>query len=267
MAVQSGSTIYASDVDSYLGVTKGNPIYASDVNKIIENLNKSRVIGGKIFYDAGDNGATYTFYNSSGNVITDTSISGLQNAVSYRVEGIPTKDRFYVVFPNLLNSGESVYWGFYYNADIESSYGNIVNTGTGIGTGKTATQAILNYIDTYASNETANTDKPSSEISQSSHTGYNLYKNCGTNYKYLWDIVRESNNNFIGGLNDWFIPSNDELQKISDSRVISNILKKVTWSSSSYSNPKYAQCLNYSISEMIYVSRNNGHACVICRSF
>ena len=267
MAVQSGSTIYASDVDSYLGVTKGNPIYASDINNIISFLN-SKDIGGKIFYDAGNNGATYTFYNSSGKVITDTSISGLQNAVKYKIDGTPTKDRFYVVYPSMLNNGNRVYWGFYSNADIKSEGGNIVNTGTAIGTGKTATQAILNYIETYASSETASTNRPSSNISQSSPNGYNLYKNCGTSYNYLWDVIRDANNNSLGGHNDWFIPSKDEMKQIASSSVISNITgSNYLWLGSAYPSPYFAWLWVYDYEDTRYDGRNYGNSCVVCRAF
>lgn len=270
MTVQSGSTIYASDVDSYLGVTKGNLIYASDVNKIIEILNK-KSIGGKIFYDAGDNGATYTFYNSSGNVITDTSISGLQNAVSYTVKGTPSSDRFYAVYPSMLDSGKYVYWGFYRNADIKSSGGNIVNTGTAIGTGKTATQAILHYIDTYASSERASSRKPSSDISQSSPNGYNLYKNCGGNYNYLWDVIRDANNNLLEGHNDWFIPSKDEMNQIIISKAISDITgSNYLWSGSTYSSSDFAWYWYYDygrLGKFEYGNRSDSLSCIICRAF
>ena len=224
-------------------------------------------IGGKIFYDAGDNGATYTFYDSNGNVINDTSISGLQNAVKYKVEGTPTKDRFYAVYPSMLNSGNPVYWGFRYNADIKSSGGNLVNTGTGIGTGKTSTQAILNYIETYASSETASTNRPSSDISQSSPNGYNLYKNCGTSYNYLWDVIRDANNNSLGGHNDWFVPSKDELSRIITSGVIFDITSSnYLWSGSAYSS-NLAWSWDYDTEAMYRGTRYSTNRCVVCRAF
>ena len=233
-------------------------------------------IGGAIFYDAGDNGATYTFYDSSGSVISDTSISGLQNAVSYKVSGNPSKDRFYAVYPNMLNSGNYAYWGFYYNADIKSSRGNIVSTGTAIGTGKTATQAILNYIDTYASSETASSTKPSSDISQSSHSGYNLYKNCGTSRNYLWDVFRDWKSTSPEGLDDWFIPSKDEMNQIaSNASIISSTAPEISnevsnsymWSSSAYSSSIRAWGWNYGLSGMNSDFRYDTNRVVACRAF
>ena len=233
-------------------------------------------IGGAIFYDAGDNGATYTFYDSNGDVISDTSISGLQNAVSYKVSGTPTKDRFYAVYPTRLNGGDFVYWGFYRNADIKSSGGNIVNTGTAIGTGKTATQAILNYIDTYASSETASTDKPSSDISQSSHDSYNLYKNCGTSYNYLWDVFRDWKSTSPEGLDDWFIPSKDELNQIaSNASIISSAAPEISnevsngyiWSSSAYSSSRRVWFWSYSTGKMTNRDRYDYFRVVACRAF
>ena len=253
----------SSLVDSYKSATN----WSSFADKIVA-VPTPMPIGGKIFYDAGDNGATYTFYDSNGNVINDTSISGLQSAVSYKVEGTPSSDRFYAVYPSMLNSGNGVYWGFYYNADIKSSGGNIVNTGTAIGTGKTATQAILNYIDTYASNETASTSKPSSDISQASPKGYNLYKNCGTRYNYLWDVIREVNNNFLEGYNDWFIPSKDEMKQIGTSGVISDITgSKFLWSGSASSSSYNAWLRYYDDGGVYGTNRSHSNKCVVCRAF
>ena len=251
----------ANLVDSYKSATN----WSSFADRIVAT---PMPIGGKIFYDAGDNGATYTFYDSNGNVINDTSISGLQNAVSYTVEGTPSSDRFYAVYPSMLNSGNGVYWGFYRNADIKSSGGNIVNTGTAIGTGKTATQAILNYIDTYASSETASTNRPSSDISQASPNGYNLYKNCGTRRKYLWDFLRDANKNSLEGHNDWFVPSKDEMSRISSSGVISNITgSNYIWSSSAYSSSYDAWSWYYGTEVMFDYNRDYGNRCVVCRAF
>ena len=254
----------ANLVDSYKSATNWSS-YASKIKAIPTPM----PIGGKIFYDAGDNGATYTFYDSNGNVINDTSISGLQSAVSYKVEGTPSFDRFYAVYPSILNSRYPVYWGFYYNADIKSSGGNIVNTGTAIGTGKTATQAILNYIDTYASNETASTSKPSSDISQASPNGYNLYKNCGTSRNYLWDVLRDANKNSLEGHDDWFIPSKDEMSQIASSGVISDITSSYyLWSSSADSSSGYAWYWYYFAGVgMVTDYRTFNYVCVVCRAF
>lgn len=270
--VSKGNPIYASDVNSYVNVSKGNPIYASEMNRVINILNtiEKRPIGGKIFYDAGDNGATYFFYDSNNNIISDTSISGLQSAVSYAVYGTPSSDRFYAVYPDMLDRATAVYWGFYRNVDIMSSGGNIVNTGTGIGTGKTATQAILNYINTYAPRETASKNRPNSNISQSSHGSYNLYKNCGRQVNYLWDVIRDANNNSLGGHNDWFVPSKDEMKQIGTSGVISDITngsKHHLWSGSADSNAGLAWYWNWSMQNMDNYSRFDYDWCLACRAF
>ena len=247
---------------------KNNYYTKKEINSILDKCCPKILtpIGGKIFYDAGANGATYTFYNSSGNVISDTSISGLQSAKYYTVVGTPTKDRFYVVYPSILNNGNGVYWGFYRNVDIKSSGGNIVNTGTAIGTGKTATRAILDYISIYASSETTSSNKPSSDISQSSPNGYNLYKNCGTTYNYLWDIIGDANNNSLGGCKDWFVPSKDEMKQIGTSGVISDIIiSNYIWVSSTYYSSIHAWYC--SSGGMSFSTRDECYRCVVCRAF
>lgn len=263
------------NIPSQFAIIHANDIlknyYTKDtVNEKINKYFPPTPIGGKIFYDAGDNGATYTFYDSNGNIIKDTSISGLQNAVSYRVGGTPTKDRFYVVYPSILNDGKYVYWGFYRNADISQTGGNIVNTGAALGkTGKTNTRDILDYISIYASNEVASDNKPNSDISQASPNGYNLYKNCGTKYDYLWDIIKDTNRCSLGGHNDWFVPSSGEMYRIADSNVVSDITgpTNLLWSSSSSENTFQTLYWYWSMHGMEDGLRNSAYSCIVCRAF
>lgn len=145
-------------------------------------------IGGRVFYDDGDNGATYTFYDASGNKITDTSISGLANATQYSVIGTPTKDRFYV-FDNTshttggktASSGlvASLYWGYY-----RITTGATSNS---IGSGKSNTNNILAITDT-------------SEYADSI-------------FKYI-KACRDAN---LNNCNDWFVLSMAEHDKLNRS--------------------------------------------------
>lgn len=90
-------------------------------------------IGGRIFYDDGDNGVTYTFYDVNNNeVVYDGTISSLANATQYTVSRTPIKDRFYVFNNEVATSKQ---WG---------KYGAKIGIDTdGIGLGKTNTLTAL----------------------------------------------------------------------------------------------------------------------------
>ena len=149
-----------------------------------------------IYYDAGDNGQTYTFYDSNNNKIeyTGNSISELQNAKYYTVSGNRAEgkgDRFFVVYNKLLyTEDDKVYWGFF-----GKSFGETNSTNK---SGKSNTTTILKFI---KENDLLNPDNPSST---------SVYKNCGTG-NYLWDLLIDFNNNNPTGFNDWYIPSDNEM--------------------------------------------------------
>ena len=146
-------------------------------------------LGGKVFLDNGDNGATYKFYDASKNEITYADLSSLDNAVYYEVEGTPTKDRFYVVASDSnqtdynsdygVNLGTEKYWG-YYSITTEAT----TNT---IGSGKTNTAQILAITDT---------------------SGFNLAD--GGVCQSIWEWLGDVNSNEYGGHSDWFIGSEAE---------------------------------------------------------
>lgn len=96
-----------------------------------EAISIPRPIGGRIFYDDGNNGAVYHFFDANGNEISDTSIAGLANAASYTVKGRPTKDRWYVYDDSLAGHH---YWGY---------YGTSLGCADGIGLGKVNTTIAL----------------------------------------------------------------------------------------------------------------------------
>lgn len=169
-------------------------------------------IGGKVFLDNGDNGATYQFYDVDKNEITYTDISSLNNAAYYIVNGAPTTDRFYVVAADSsksdynstygVNIGASKYWG-YYEIDTEA----YTNT---IGSGKTNTAKALAITDTsgYASSS-------------------------------IWKWLNDINTDEYGGCSDWFIGSRAEYNALSDSTKAGSLFyNKELWSSVEDSNRK-----------------------------
>ena len=188
-------------------------------------------IGGKIFYDDGDNGATYTFYNADKNEITYTDINSLDNAVYYTVDGSGSKDRFYVVASDFsksdydstygVNLGTSKYWGYY---GITTS----ATTNT-IGSGKTNTAKVLAITDTsqYASDS-------------------------------IWEWLNDVNSNKYGGCDDWFIGSRAEYDALRETGKAGSLFdSEYLWSSVERASSR-AYLWFYDDSEWIEYSENYG---------
>ncbi len=110
------------------------------------------LVGGRIYYDDGDNGATYTFYDANGNVISDTSISGLANAVSYNISGTPTKDRFYVFNNNLQTNKRWGKNGTSISGTLDGIGKGKVNTNICLATTGWESDSIFTYIQTWNTN-------------------------------------------------------------------------------------------------------------------
>ena len=91
-------------------------------------------IGGRIFYDNGDNGATYIFYDATDNIVAyDGTITSLSNATQYSIIGTPTKDRFYV-YDTTYNLSAGTWGKFNITTGI---------TADTIGSGKTNTATMM----------------------------------------------------------------------------------------------------------------------------
>lgn len=162
-------------------------------------------IGGKVFLDNGDNGATYTFYDADKNEITYSNLDSLNNAVYYTVDGSGSKDRFYVVASDSsksdynstygVNRGDYSLWGYCY-----------ITTGAttdSIGSGKTNTAQILAIEDT---------------------SGY--YEDS------IWKWLNDVNSNEYGGCSDWFIGSNAECDALNSSGKVGSLFSsEELWSS------------------------------------
>ena len=158
-------------------------------------------IGGRIFYDDGDNSATYTFYDASGNVIAYNGTNPetvLENAVSYEVSGTPTQDRFYVFNNELVTSKQ---WGKS-GTSIGITYG-------GIGFGKSNTQTAL--------------------------------QQSGWEEDSIFQYIMDSNTNKLNGCNDWYIGSKaeqDKLRAVESTVGIDWYSSYYIWSSVEYSDTK-----------------------------
>ena len=166
------------------------------------------LIGGVIFYVAGGNGATYTFYDKDGTKIEKSfSVENLIDAKYYKVSGKSetAADRFFVLYPEKqFFTNDTVYWGFY-NKDFSEI--------TEETTGKSNTNTILKYIE-----DNKLKDETPEDYSDTSTTEY---RNCGTTGKYMWDLLIDFNDSTKiattgnkTGLYDWYIPSKNEIDNI-----------------------------------------------------
>ena len=197
----------------------------------------AKPIGGTIYLDTGaEAGVTYTFYDASYNQITYTNIDSLANAKYYSVSGTPTKDRFYVIGPQI----SSKEWG---------AYGTDV-TAWGVSTSETA------Y------NGKANTNVMISHLASVKDSS------GGTNT--IWHWLQTQNNANYGGSNDWFIPSEAELEAMRTSGKNSSLFNSSSvWSASaSSSNPSNGSWYwDYYYSGWSDCTRYLNYGCVAVRAF
>ena len=203
-------------------------------------------LGGKVFLDNGDNGATYAFYDSGKNEITYTDLASLSDAVYYSVEGTPTKDRFYVVASDSnqadynsdygVNLSDSLCWG-YYGITTDA-------TTNSIGSGKTNTAKVLAITDT---------------------STYNLAN--GGPYQSIWEWLNDVNTNEYGGCNDWFIGSRAEYDALRETGKAGSLFDSMYLWSDVERDSNYAYSWNTSSSLWGYRGKNNRRHVVTFRAF
>lgn len=96
---------------------------------------KWNLVGGRVFYvDDSASGAYYEFYDEKGNILSVQTVDGLDNAFCYTVNGVASKDKFYV-YDTINGRVENKIWG---------KYGTKIGvSGYGIGEGKANTNSCL----------------------------------------------------------------------------------------------------------------------------
>ena len=156
-------------------------------------------VGGRIYYDSGNNGATYTFYDENGNVINyDGTIESLKNATEYTVDKTVTTDRFYVFASDTFNK-VCWYGGWKYQVEwsgytYPSQFGfyNVE-----IGSGKTYTKKMLG--------------RSKSTGAFTLYRGDNVLSQPDENVEMtVWSKVKELNSSNYNGCNDWFVGTVEE---------------------------------------------------------
>jgi len=199
-------------------------------------------IGGRIFYDNGDNGATYKFYDSSMNELTNQTVSGLANAVYYTVRGTVESDRWYV-YDNTTHTdtiqGKSVTFTGGLSSDVLC--GGYYNTTTGvtsntIGSGKTNTQTVVNM-------------------------------GVPTDYTpNIWGYIKYCIDNRLNGCDDWFIASTAEQEQLRSSALVTWYNSNYIWASVEHSST-YASRWHYGNQYWSSGKKSIGFCAFACRSF
>lgn len=188
------------------------------------------IVGGRIFYVGDDNGATYKFWDSSGNELTTHTVDGLANAKYYRIiSGTPTIDKFYVYDSNLLALVRAVQWGKY-NTTIGI-------TNDGIGLGKSNTNAAL--------------------------------AQSGWEDDSIFACVQSWRTNNLRGCNDWYIGSASEHAELCNSGLVDwySSMSTHIWTSVESTN-KSAYSFSYNAPRIIAKDNHtNYHKCFAMRSF
>ncbi len=159
-------------------------------------------LGGTIFYIDDTADGEYEFYDAEGNVIPSVAVGDAP--AMYKVLTPGTKDKYYVCDTTLYPNSR---WTYYKNGNYV--YNSLGATGTAIGTGKTNTNIVMAADD-------------GAYIASDSNR-----------YPTLWYQLQQTR--ATTGCNDWFIPSQDEMDAVRTAGIIS-FRSRYIWSSSENSS-------------------------------
>lgn len=140
----------------------------------------ARPVGGTIFYidDAAD--GTYEFFDIDGNLMENVRVGDKPH--TYRVVEKGSKDKYYVYHDKAYHRAG---WTYYKEGNYVY---DLLDTSEDIGSGKT------------------NTEKAMADSS---------YITVGSKgYSTIWYQLQQAKDSKVGGCDDWFIPSVDELEEL-----------------------------------------------------
>ena len=175
----------------------------------------ARPVGGTIFYIDDKADGTYEFFDVNGNVIEDVQVG--DKPYAYRVVAPGTKDKYYVYY-------DKRYKGSWASTHDDYMYGSL-GTATSIGSGKTNTEILMTKDDgAYVSVDAKG--KPT-----------------------IWSQLEQARNEKVGGCDDWFVPSMDEIDElrlaiksgsitggaVAGSSYNASVFVEYVWSSSEFS--------------------------------
>ena len=182
---------------------------------------EKKPVGGVIYYDNGDNGAIYTFYDADNNVISGNPV-GNTNIKYYSVTGTSSADRYYVYAAkddgSIKGSWPGRYWTYRDSSGWKGENIGVSSRDTAVvGSGKSDTEIMLSY-------DNGAYVKSAADMGQS--------------YDTVWYYINEQRINNLNGCNDWFIGSYADIQKLAD--YDSSLLRNSAFWSSSQSGVGYA---------------------------
>ena len=152
----------------------------ADGGKVSESLADVKPVGGTIFYIDDTADGTYEFFDVDGNVIEDVQVG--DKPYAYRVVASGTKDKYYVYYDKL-------YKGAWASGHDDYVY-DFMGTATSIGSGKTNTEILMTRDDgAYVSVDAKG--KPT-----------------------IWSQLEQARNEKVGGCDDWFVPSKNEIEAL-----------------------------------------------------
>ena len=170
---------------------------------IVQNKHMN-LVGGTIFYIDSSADGVYEFYDINGELISDVAVG--DKPYSYKVVTPGSKDKYYILHDELYSD---LVWTYF--KDSSYAYTSLGITGTAIGTGKSNTATVLAADD-------------------------GAYITADSNgYPTIWYKLQQARDAFIGGNNDWFVPSKDEIEEVRKLGLLASwFLSGGIWSSREY---------------------------------
>lgn len=162
------------------GLKSGNKLRVSSYKYVVADL---KMVGGTIFYIDDTADGVYEFLDVNGNVIENIRVG--DRPYYYRVIKKGSKDKYYVYHDELYRPNKR--WTYYKEGDsVLESPGTFYD----IGSGKTNTEKVM-------------TKDNGAYITEDSN-----------GYPTIWYKLQQTRLAKVGGCDDWFVPSKDEIEEL-----------------------------------------------------
>lgn len=177
------------------------------IGKVNDTVSNAFLCSGKIFYIDESVDSVYHFYDRNGEEITDVQVG--DSPYAYTVDGDTTKKKYYVCH----ETNTSARWT--YNNGSAWVYNEVGGTSNDIGKGKLNTDIVM--------------AASSGAYIKADSAG------DGSNVPTIWYVIKQLRDNNVGGSNDWYAASREEIRK-AEQAVDRNGNHVVNTSNSSFSS-------------------------------